>query len=67
MHILTNIHRSPVAAFVREMGKLKYLSLLKATVGTWAMSTKGTEWIIAIQLVGGHGSGQKNYFFISWT
>jgi hypothetical protein len=30
------------------------------------MSTKGTEQLIAIQLVE-HGSGQKNYFFTSWT
>jgi hypothetical protein len=24
---------------------------------------QGTEWLIAIQLVGEHGSGQRNYFF----
>jgi hypothetical protein len=47
--------------------KLKNLSLLQTIVGTWAMLTEGTEWLIAIQLVGEHGSGQKNYFSTSWT
>jgi hypothetical protein len=32
------------------MGKLKNLSLLKTTNNTQATSTKGTKWLIAIQL-----------------
>jgi hypothetical protein len=43
-------------------GKLKNLSLLQSATGTWAMLTKGTEWLIAIQLVREHGSGQEIIF-----
>jgi hypothetical protein len=46
------------------MEKLKNLSLLNTTA-TGAMVTMETEWLIPIQLVKKHGSGQKNYFFTS--
>jgi len=36
-------------------------------VVTWAMLTKGTEWLIAFQLVGEHVSGQKNDYSTSWA
>jgi hypothetical protein len=39
------------------MRKLKNLSL-KTIVGIWAILTKGTEWLLAIQLTVKHGSGQ---------
>jgi hypothetical protein len=45
-----------------NMGKLRNLSLLKTTVGPWAMITKGTECLTDIQLIGEHASEQKNYF-----
>jgi hypothetical protein len=41
---------------VMNMRQLLNLPLLKTTVGTWATSTKVTEWIIAIQLHREHGS-----------
>jgi len=49
------------------MGKFKNPSLLLTTISVWAKSREGTEWLIAIQLVREHVSGQKNYFFTSWT
>jgi hypothetical protein len=45
------------------MGKLKNLSLLQIIISTWATSTKGKEWLWAIQLVREHGGGQKHDFF----
>jgi hypothetical protein len=51
------------ATFVRNTEKLKKLSLLKITLNTWDILTKGTEWTIAIQLVREHTSGQKELFF----
>jgi hypothetical protein len=36
--------------------------LLKTTVKKWAMLTKGTEWLTAIQLSGEHDSGQRITF-----
>jgi hypothetical protein len=36
---------------MRNMGKLKNQSLLKATSDKQVMSRKGKEWLIAIQLV----------------
>jgi len=39
--------------------------LSQTTVNTWATLTKGTEHLIAIQLVREHESGQ--FFFISCT
>jgi len=50
-----------------DMGKLKNLSLLETAISTWSMSTKGTEHLTTIQLVGGCGSGQKNNSFTSYT
>jgi hypothetical protein len=50
------------ATFVMNMVKLKNLSLLHATISTWAMSTKGKEWLITVQLAREHDSGQKDYF-----
>jgi hypothetical protein len=44
---------------VMKMGKLKNLSLFETTVGAWAMLTKGTQWLMAIQLIRECGSGQK--------
>jgi hypothetical protein len=38
------------------------LSLLQTTVSTQATLTEEREWIIAIQLVAEHGSGQKKKF-----
>jgi hypothetical protein len=45
--------------------KLKNMSLLQTIIGTWAMSRKRIEQLIAVQLVGDYGSGQKSYFFTS--
>jgi len=45
------------AVVVTKRRKLKKLSLLQTTFGTWATLTKGTEWLIVIQLVREHGSG----------
>jgi hypothetical protein len=42
---------------MRNMEELIKQPLLKTEVGTWATSRKGTVWLIAIQLVGEHGSG----------
>jgi hypothetical protein len=38
--------------FCDEHGKAEKLSLVKSTVGTWTMSTEGTDCLIAVQLVG---------------
>jgi hypothetical protein len=38
------------ATLVNNMGKLRKLSVLKTTIGMWAMTAKGTEWQIAVQL-----------------
>jgi hypothetical protein len=66
MHILTSTHRPPAEGnFCDEHWKPQNHSLLKTTLGTWAM-TQGTEWLTAIQLIREHGSGQ-NYSFASWT
>jgi len=69
MHILTKVHRPKTEGnFCDEQGKdKKNLSSLQTTISTCATATKGTEWLIAIQLVGEHGSGQKNYFSTSWA
>jgi hypothetical protein len=48
--------------FTDEYGKLTNMLLLIATVSTWAVSTEGTEWLIAVQLVGVRVSGQKLFF-----
>jgi hypothetical protein len=53
------------ATFVRNMGKLKNLPLLKTTINMHVMSTKVTEWLITIQLVGEYGSGQKKKIIFS--
>jgi hypothetical protein len=47
---------------VTNKGKLKNLSLSQTTVSTWAMLTKGTVWLVAVQLVGEHESNQKVIF-----
>jgi len=47
------------------MGKLKNLPLLKTTINMHVMSTKVTEWLITIQLVGEYGSGQKKKIIFS--
>jgi hypothetical protein len=52
-------YRPPMECHFCNTGKLKNLSLLLTTISTWATSMKGTEWLIAIQLVGEHGSRQK--------
>jgi len=41
---------------VMNRGKLTNLSLLETTTSTWATSTKGIEWLLAIQLVRELGS-----------
>jgi hypothetical protein len=52
--------------FYDEHGEHLNLPLLKTTVSKWATSTRGREWLIAIQLVREHGRGQKIIFFASW-
>jgi len=52
------------ATFVRNMGKLRNLLVFE---DTWTKLTKGTEWLIAIQLVIEHRSRQKKYLSLSWT
>jgi len=52
---------------VTNKGKLKSLLLLQTVFDTWSTLRKGTEWLIAIQLIGEHGSGQNDYFSNSWT
>jgi len=42
--------------------KLKNLSLLQTIVGTWAMLTEGTEWLMSIQFVQEHGSDKRKIF-----
>jgi hypothetical protein len=49
--------------FVTNMRKMKNLSLLQTTIGTWVRPTKRTECLTAIQLVREHGCGQKKLFF----
>jgi hypothetical protein len=63
MHILTKmcVDHQQKAAYMRSIGKLKNLSLLKTTVNTWATSAKGTEQLIAIHLLGEHGN---RHFFL---
>jgi hypothetical protein len=66
VHTVTNMKRPPTGG--NEHGKaIKKLSLLQTATGTWGVLTKGTKWLIAIQLVRDHGSGQKHYFSTSWT
>jgi len=63
MHILENMqdqHRK--TTFVMNRGRLESLLLLQTTFVTWAMWTQGTEWLMAVQLIGQHGSGQKIIF-----
>jgi hypothetical protein len=44
------MHRPPTEGnFMMNRRKLKK-SLLQTIIHTWAMETKGTEWLIAIQL-----------------
>jgi hypothetical protein len=38
------------------------MSLSKTKVDAWATSTKGTEWLTVVQLVGEHGCGQNIIF-----
>jgi hypothetical protein len=60
--VLTNVHKhQQKATSVITVGQLINLPLLKTAVSTFAMSTKWTEWLIAIQLVGDMAV-QKNYF-----
>jgi hypothetical protein len=42
--------------------KLKNPSLLQTTFGVWATLMKVTEWLVAIQLIAEHVSGQKITF-----
>jgi hypothetical protein len=51
---------------VMNVGELTNLSLLKSTACTWAMVLKRNELLIAVQLTGDYGSGQRDYFFTSW-
>jgi hypothetical protein len=51
------------ATFMMNMEKLN-LPLLKTTIDMWTTLTKGTEWLLAIQLVREHGSGQKTFFHL---
>jgi hypothetical protein len=59
------VHKPPAEGnfCVMNMEELINLPFMKTTVGTWATLTKGTEWLMAIQLVTEYGSGQINYFF----
>jgi hypothetical protein len=50
-----------------EKWKLKNLSLSQTTTGTWATSTKRTKWLIAIQLVKKHSSGQTFFHLLDLT
>jgi hypothetical protein len=54
------------ATCVMNAGELINLPPLNTTLSTWATLTKGTEWLIAIQLVGENGSGQINYSLACW-
>jgi hypothetical protein len=56
------INHQKKATSVMNTGEPINLPLLKTAVSAWAMMTKRTEWLTAIQLVGGHGSGQRNDF-----
>jgi hypothetical protein len=49
--------------FPINVEKLKILSLSKTKVGAWATSTKGTEWLIVLQLNSEHGCEQKKLPF----
>jgi hypothetical protein len=40
------------------------MSLSKTKIAAWAISTKGTEWLIVVQLVSEHGCVQNIIFSI---
>jgi hypothetical protein len=63
MCIPISVHKPPAEGnFCMNMEELINLPSLKTTVSTRATLSKGTEWLIAIQLVGEHESDQKLYF-----
>jgi hypothetical protein len=67
MCILTNEHNhQQMATSMMNTGKLINLPPLKTTVRKLATLTKGTQLLIAIQLVTEHGNGHRNYFFTCW-
>jgi hypothetical protein len=60
MCILTNVHKSTAEGnFCDEYKRTRKPAIVAVT--TWATSKKGTEWLIAIQLVGEHRSGQRDF------
>jgi hypothetical protein len=66
--VLTDIHKPPVEGnFCNSLGKAEEPAIVMDYLGTCAMSTKGTELLIAIWLVRERDSGRKDYFSTSWT
>jgi hypothetical protein len=51
-----------MGSFPINVEKLRNLSS-KTKVGAWATTTKGTEWLIVLQLDSEHGCGQKKITF----
>jgi hypothetical protein len=57
------MHRPPSEGnFCHEQRILKNMSFLQSTIGTWAMLTEGTEWLMSIQFVQEHGSDKRKIF-----
>jgi hypothetical protein len=66
VHILTNLYRPAAKGnFCEEHEGLKNLSLSGTTFVTWAVSAKGTEWLVATQLE--NMEMDKKLFFHSLT
>jgi hypothetical protein len=64
---VTYVHKlQPEGNYCDECEIANILQMLKSTVSKWTMSTKETEWLLAIQLLEEHGNGERN-FFNCWT